>query len=386
MRILYLFLMFNFIGLSFCFPQTRNSHVYPLDESTTGEVRYSAAKGLKWLIRQQGENGAWLGDPAITGLVLSAIIRSGPSESIMNTNVVKGLSFLSSCIKPDGSIYLKADLQTYTTSIVLRTFKDANQVTFQKQIKDAEHFLLTNQFNESNGYSSDSLQYGGIGYGNVKTGKQPNISTLQWAMVGLEDKPKKNIEVSQEEKELLKAKAKFKSRVLEYLKRCQNLKSVNPNFAKYNDGGFIYAPGESKAEQLKSYGSMTYAGLLSMIFADLDKTDPRVTAALNWISKTYNIKENPGMGCNGLYYYYHSMAKALHAYGNWTIKDSSAQGHNWAKELTLELMSKQNPEGFWINDKCLRWWEDQPVLVTAYVILTMEEILPEPVLKDLISE
>ena len=50
-------------------------------------------------------------------------------------------------------------------------------------------------------------------------------------------------------------------------------------------GGFIYAPGRSMAGEtnlpsgrvaLRSYGSMSYAGLLSYIYADLKRDDPRV--------------------------------------------------------------------------------------------------------------
>jgi len=42
------------------------------------------------------------------------------------------------------------------------------------------------------------------------------------------------------------------------------------------------------------------------------------------------------------------------------------------------LLKIQSPEGFWINENG-RWWENNPVLVSAYAILALEEIagLPE---------
>ena len=72
---------------------------------------------------------------------------------------------------------------------------------------------------------------------------------------------------------------------------------------------------------VRSYGSMTYAGLKSMIYCGLTKDDPRVKAAWNWIRKNWTLDINPGMqfsnpkdpkaGESGLYYYYHTLARAL---------------------------------------------------------------------------
>ena len=58
---------------------------------------------------------------------------------------------------------------------------------------------------------------------------------------------------------------------------------------------------------------MSYAGLLSYIYADLSKSDPRVTAAVDWLKGHYSVDENPGMGADGLFYYYQVMAKGSRA-------------------------------------------------------------------------
>ena len=111
---------------------------------------------------------------------------------------------------------------------------------------------------------------------------------------------------------------------------CQNTDETAEKleFAEVTDenrGGFVYFPGDSKAGEeesadgervaLRSYGSMSYAGLLSFIYADLDRDDPRVLAVLDWLGRNYTIEENPGLESQGLYYYYHTMAKALSAAG-----------------------------------------------------------------------
>ena len=58
---------------------------------------------------------------------------------------------------------------------------------------------------------------------------------------------------------------------------------------------------------------MSYAGFKSLVYAGLTKDDPRVKAVLDWVGKNYTVKENPGVGDAGLFYYYHSFASALAA-------------------------------------------------------------------------
>ena len=46
---------------------------------------------------------------------------------------------------------------------------------------------------------------------------------------------------------------------------------------------------------------------------------------------------------------------------------------NWRKELALELLNKQDPKGYWINENG-RWWERDPILVTSYALLALERV------------
>jgi len=150
--------------------------------------------------------------------------------------------------------------------------------------------------------------------------------------------------------------------------------------SKNPDGGFIYTPsggGESKVEEvtenggLRSYGSMTYAGLKSMLYAGVEKDDIRVMAATEWIRKNYNLEQNPGMGYEGLYYYYHVFAKALDAIGQDTFEDAAGVKHDWRKELLEELARRQSTDGSFVNKSSERWMEGDPRLVTGYALLAL---------------
>jgi squalene-hopene/tetraprenyl-beta-curcumene cyclase len=171
-----------------------------------------------------------------------------------------------------------------------------------------------------------------------------------------------------------------------FVQKCQNLPKTNKEkwVSKHEDdrGGFVYFPGSSMAGErelangakaLRSYGSMSYAGLLSFIYAEMKEDDPRLVAVRDWLKAHYTVGENPGMGQQGLYYYYHTMSKALTLSGIEEIKDASGKKRDWRRELALELLNKQDPKGFWLNENG-RWWERDPILVTSYALLSLERV------------
>jgi len=171
-------------------------------------------------------------------------------------------------------------------------------------------------------------------------------------------------------------------RALVFVSRCQNLESEHnktPFPAKNPDGGFYYTPvGETGNSQagtvenggLRSYASMTYAGLKSMLYAGLKPDDGRVKAALTWLKKNYNLKENPGMGQAGLFYYYNTMARALKTLGQDEFVEENGTKHNWRKEIVAELKSRQKDDGSWVNETP-RWLEGDANLVTAYALMAI---------------
>jgi squalene-hopene/tetraprenyl-beta-curcumene cyclase len=116
---------------------------------------------------------------------------------------------------------------------------------------------------------------------------------------------------------------------------------------------------------------MTYAGLKSFIYAKVDKSDRRVQAAFNWIRQNYTLNENPPIGPQGLYYNFHTMSKALNAYGEEVFTDAQGRSHDWRSELISKLVSLQHGDGYWVNENG-RWWENQKELVTAYTVLALE--------------
>jgi len=324
----------------------------------------SIERALAFLRKQQRENGSWEDYPAITALVLKCFFDSParPREA-EEPFLARGVAYLVSKVHASGAIYDR-DLPLYNTSIAVLALRASGNPDYEPTIQRARAFLVEMQADEGEGLGSADLSYGGFGYG---PDSRPDMSNLSTAVDALREAG-------------LPQDSPVWERVVTFVSRCQNNTSTNDAAAVGEDGGLYYSPTESKAGQVtlssgqlgyKSYGSMTYAGLKSFIYAHVERDDPRVEAALQWVRNHYTLEENPEMGNQGLYYYYHTFAKALDAYGEETLVDDSGAEHHWRAELAEKLLSLQREDGSWQNVHP-RWWESNPVLVTPYAVLTLE--------------
>ncbi|UFS69558.1 cycloartenol synthase [Geomonas sp. RF6] len=344
------------------------------DTSLKLEVENAIGKGLGWLASKQTPAGYWSQAeyPALTGLALTAFQGdpSGYYRKKYQGQVAKGYDYILTNVKPDGSIYAK-DLANYNTSICMMALLTANNPKYEAILKKGRSYLIGLQDRKS-----DSPYDGGIGYGG--TYKNSDIINTSFALEALHYTKYLAKDVGSDAEDLdWKAAARFISRT-QNLPRSNDQKWVTGD--QENRGGFVYFPGNTKAGEttlpdgkvaLRSYGSGSYAGLLSYIYAQMDKKDPRVKEVYGWLTRNYTLEENPGMGKEGLYYYYHTMAKALSIYGVDTLVMKDGKKVNWRKDLAKRLLDLQQPDGLWINQSG-RWWERDPVLVTSYALITLE--------------
>ncbi len=275
-------------------------------------------------------------------------------------------------MRPDGGIYAKdSRIPNYETCVCMICFAAANKDgRYKTTIANAEKFVKGLQWGGEKGDKSD-INYGGAGYGKDS---RPDLSNTAFLLDALQAAGDKS------DDEAVK-------RAITFISRCQNLESADNTTkfaAKDPDGGFFYTPaaggaspaGESKEGALRSYGSMTYAGLKSMIFAGVDANDPRVKAAVKWLQEHYTLTENPGMGQAGVYYYYHLMGKSLDALGQKSFTDSDGKAHDWRQELAGELIKRQRPDGSWVNDN-RQWMEGDANLCTAFALLALDYCNPK---------
>ena len=350
------------------------------DISFRNEVQHAIDKGLSWLEANQNTNGFWstVDHPAVTAVALNAFMGEPGGGFKTNSSVKKGYAFLLSNVQPDGGIYRK-ELPNYNTALSLLALVSAGKLEYGPVIGKARQWLIGQQFDLGEKGKIDSPFDGGIGYGSKHDHSDMNNTlTALEALYYSKD--------FQSDKNLVGAKDLNWPAVVNFLQSCQNLPGHNKEpwvsgDAK-NRGGFIYAPGESKAGSetnsagkvaLRSYGSISYAGLLSYIYADLKRDDPRVMAVMDWLAKNFSLEENPGMGEQGYYYYLHLMTKALSVSGLDQVELKNGKKMGWRKEVAMKLINLQKSDGSWANENG-RWWEKDPALVTGYAVLSLEII------------
>jgi squalene-hopene/tetraprenyl-beta-curcumene cyclase len=354
----------------------------PLCAAVVADPKIDAmvSKAVEYLTAQQSPDGAFSSRAGvgITALVATGLMRNGRSPD--DPLVARSLKFLEGSVQKDGGIYApKLGYRNYETCIALTCFVTANtDHRYDKIIKNAEKYIKATQWTEAENESDPTRKldksdpfYGGAGYGREK---RPDLSNTAFMIDALKEAGN-----GPDDEAMKKA--------LVFVSRCQNLESEynnTPAAAKNPDGGFYYTPadgGQSAAGKLpngglRSYASMTYSGLKSMIYCGLTADDPRVKAATKWIKDNYDLKTNPGLGEDGLYYYYDVFAKALDAMKSDTFTDAKSAKHDWRKELADALAARQQSNGSWANPKS-RWMEGDPNLVTGYALLALSYCRPK---------
>lgn len=338
------------------------------------DLEKSRTRAINFLKTSQQAEGSWTTtqSPGITALATYALlVNHVPAD---DPAIQKALKHLETFVQPDGGIYApKAFQGNYETSLVLMAFKAANQEDrYQKLTQNAEKYLRKLQLDDSEQVDKSDVRYGGAGYG--RSGDRPDLSNTAFFLDALKDAGVKDDDPA------------FKN-ALVFVSRCQNLESEYNNtvFAtKNNDGGFYYTPaaggsspaGTEENGGLRSYASMTYAGLKSMLYAGVKPDDKRVVAALTWIKKHYSVTENPGLGTQGMFYYYHLFSKALATLNLDYLIDDKGVSHDWRKELADQLFTQQKENGSWLN-KNDRWFEGNPDLGTSFALMALRYCEPK---------
>ena len=204
------------------------------------------------------------------------------------------MAFLRSMAKPDGSIF-DEKISNYNTSVCLVALLANNDPKDEPLITKARDFIVGLQ---AKNLADESLD-GGIGYGPTAVSASRQHPDLDNTLIALE--ALRTYKNARPNAEIPAGKELNWQAAIDFIQRCQNLPEKNPkaSTSPANRGGFVYYPGNSNAapsdgtDPLRSYGTMSYAGLLSFIYADLKKDDPRVQAALDYLKRNFTVDQNP---------------------------------------------------------------------------------------------
>jgi len=367
-----------------------------LSESLLREARTALDQSAKWLLAKQQEDGHWSNAeyPALTALPVWALSRAGKAEI---PAVKKATEWIATHAKEDGSIYVEPSeerkgggLVNYNTAISMVGLHLSGNPDYTDLVLKARTFTAAGQ------HLGGDIYEGGMGY-DAKTDRAYadllNTSVAVEAMrltEGVEDLRPRG-----------EAKADLKwDKVVEFVERIHNDPKVNDNPLVSDDakeqGGFWYRPDQTRAGEhegedgtmrYRSMPGMTYAGLLTYIYADVERDDPRVTSTVKWIANNWNLDEasrdpekvGTDAAKEGLFYLYNVQAKGLAAFGNDTLVPESGKSFNWRVKLIERLLRSQKTEaetgnGYWLNEDG-RYMEGDPILVTSYTMIALANAL-----------
>ena len=329
----------------------------------------SLGRGEAFLLSKQAEDGHW-GDPqmpALTALPLWALTGSAGSTNAerrakIETARKKAAAFVLKTQRPDGGFYVPkpgrggSGLGNYNTSVCLSAL-------FESKLAPNAALLKARAYIASSQLTGDDTMAGGFGYDKVSRRRYADMSNTSYALDAMA-----RTASLEEFRTGGKAVDLDWEKAIGFVDNLLKKTGEDAGGATYNEStpqGGTTTNAQGKVH-LRAYGSMTYAAVLSMCSAKLDRGDPRVRQALEYLTKYWTVDENPGMGSQGLYYFYDIMARALSV-----ARVSDVGGHDWRRELSTKVMSLQKPDGSWFNDNN-RFWEADPVLCTSFAMLVLE--------------
>jgi squalene-hopene/tetraprenyl-beta-curcumene cyclase len=337
------------------------------------DVKAVVDKALDFFKKSQKDDGNFAsnpraGEPGLTALIVAALLKNGvPAD---NPVITKALKYLESKVQKDGGVYDRG-LSNYMTCLAIQTFKEANSGgKYDKTIESAVKYVKSLQF--ADGLTEQDAHFGGAGYDKPGPKARPDMSNTHFMVEAL-----LAAGVSKDDPSI--------KRALTYIGRSQNLESefnklaYAAKAADEDKGGFVYNLDDANNEKspkrtpeggLRSEGGMTYAGLKSFLYAGVGKEDKRVQAAVAWVRKHYTVTENPGQKDAGLFYYYHTFAKAMDALGEDMFADAKGVKHDWRQELFDQLKKTQKDDGSWANTNGA-FLENLPELATAFAVLAL---------------
>lgn len=319
-----------------------------LDESTFNEMRYAMRRGVDYLLSQQRRNGTWAGGhPGVTAVCTIALLRSPQRDTPPVRNAVaKALPQIREFAEkaPNSKRHDSSHIYSICVSLIALQVIGApkDQPTMLKLRAWLRQFLIQSM-------GSGQLRYPG---GQI----MPDISNLHWAMEALKLT------------DALGPAAQVKKiwpRAERFITRCQV-----QNYSPDANGGFTYSPNTPKNRKPLIWGSLTYAGIRSLLFAGVKPTDRRIKQALAWTRRHNTVKENPGLFAGGYFYYLYLFSSAHLLLEQGSVPELEP---NWRLAIATRLLSIQKSKGQWANTSRL-WLEGYPSLCTAYALLNLELI------------
>ena len=341
-----------------------------LTPETRTAAKAASSRGFAWLRAAQSQDGSW-SDRRFPGLSALVLWSMAAAKDTANTDSAKrAAAYIVSCAQPDGGIYvpvpgrLGSGLGNYNTCLCLTALHAHGDAAYNNVMLGARSYIASTQI------ETEGMHEGGFGYDRSSPRTYTDMNNTFYA-----------IDAMTRTQALEETRPASEKRVSVDWDAARKYVLSMQQTEGDEKGGFFYTktpprkkPGQTETPRLRTTGSMSYAGLLSMLHCKLTERDPRVRSTVAFLGNHWTLKENPGQGSQGLFFYYDVMTRALTAAGidKLTLADGTAL--DWREALAKELISRQQADGSWKNANN-RFWEGDPALSTGYALLALSLLL-----------
>ncbi len=294
----------------------------------------------RWLLERQSADGGWRSrtygllrsGQSLTGFVLASIPRQGAAWE-------RGSAFLLAHTDAEGAVGMAnpvlPDYPNYATALAVQALGAPKSVDY----------LLSRQFNEADAWREADPAFGAWGMGGDRR-TAPNAGHVDLSMTRHVLEALAAAGIQHHHPAIRRARV--------FLERCQN-----------DDGGFHFSTvvlDANKAGELRSYGTATADGIISLIAAGGERA--RIDAAKAWLLKHHRPGAAPGFSGEayarwpqGLRFYY--AAASAQAFRLLGLPRDADQDRLLRRE--------RRTDGSWANPEPLVK-EDDPLIATGFAL------------------
>lgn len=356
----------------------------------------SLTRAAQYLISKQSPDGAWRSEtygcfrdgPTLTPYIISCLyFLPEPNEQIQ-TSFQKAVDYLINMVDEDGNIrsgQFGLNFPVYTAASASRVvvLQEKSEKTLRAQTAWL-NYLLARRLDKSLGWEPSDPEYGGWSF-SMGIPRKPQQVTIKDPLL-LSNLTATIFGIGALRSARIPADEPIWKDILIFVKKCQNYSDdTAKSDTRFDDGGFFFCPTDpmqNKAgiagtdkfgrQRYHSYGSMSGDGLRALLACGLPPDHPRVVAARKWLEYNFTVANNPGnfnenreVLRNATYYYY--LWSAAHAFTRLgvTVVQTKDGKVNWPQEMADEIISRQRPDGSWVN-RFTDAKEDDPLVSTPW--------------------
>ncbi len=351
------------------------------------EKEASVAEALKkssdWLWSQQSADGGWRSEThavlrdgrVLTPYILYHLVKGKENLYHESSSIRKSIVFISKEMRmalSEDSTTL-TDYPNYSAAYALRILQHVNEDTSLQKI--ISNYLLDQQFIEHRGFTTDSLVYGGWGYGeeNLSNGKYGHVDISHTRRITEALKEGKYLDSTR-----IRGVKLFLSGVQRSIEDHRLYEGCIRRDSIPYDGGFVssvvtLATNKSRPIEIEgggihypSYATATCDGFLSMEALGM-QTSQSYTDTKKWLLDHQDLTTIEGLSTDDpeqwaeIMHYYHFAVRSEAM----SILDPHGK---WKKEMGHILIREQLADGSYINPIGGVNKEDDPLMSTIFCV------------------